>query len=146
MIQNNKDKNKQPVEQTVKTAEVGDFIVIHYVGKLESGKEFDSSYTKNQPFVFQLGVGQVIKGWDEGLVGVKRGDKKTLKIPADKGYGSQEIKNPNTGEIIIPKDSTLIFDVEVVEVIPKADAERMIAEQQAKEAASSTSATTTTGR
>jgi uncharacterized protein YpmB len=151
IIQNNKNKNMKTENtvQTPKVAEAGDVIVINYAGRLENGTEFDSSYTKGQPFIFQLGVGQVIKGWDEGLIGIKRGDKKTLKIPADKGYGSQEIKNPNTGEIIIPKDSALIFDVEVVEVIAKADAERMVAEQQAKEAAlktaTTTAATTTKG-
>lgn len=143
IMKNNEDKNndKQTV-QTVKTAEVGDFIVINYVGKLNDGTEFDSSYTRNSPFVFQLGVGQVIKGWDEGLVGVTKGDKKTLTISSDKGYGSQEIKNPKTGKVLIPKDSTLVFDVEVVEVIPKVDAERMIAEQQAKEVTLKTGTTT----
>ncbi len=105
-------------------------IVINYSGKLANGTEFDSSYTRGQPFVFQVGVGQVIKGWDEGLIGVKRGDKKTLTITPDKGYGAEDVKGAD-GKVIIPKNSTLIFDVEIVEVISRADAERMMAEQQA---------------
>ncbi len=139
----NKDKNMENTDTTMTTeskiSESGDIIVINYSGKLENGTEFDSSYKRGQPLVFQVGVGEVIPGWDEGLIGVKKGDKKTLNIPAEKGYGDQEIKNPQTGEVIIPKNSTLIFDVEVVEVIAKADAERMVAEQQAMQAAQGTS-------
>lgn len=141
-----KDNKKMKTENTIQTpkiAEVGDVIVINYSGKLENGTEFDSSYTRGQPFVFQLGVGQVIKGWDEGLIGVKKGDKKTLTITADKGYGDQEIKDPKTGKVVIPKNSTLIFDVDVVEVIPKVVAERMVAEQKAKEEADRKAGTST---
>lgn len=116
-------------------AQKGDIIVINYTGKLENGTEFDSSYKRGQPFVFQVGEGQVIQGWDEGLIGVKKGDAKTLTIPANKGYGNQDIKDA-AGKVIIPKNSTLIFDVEVVEVISKEDAERMMAEQQAAQSTS----------
>lgn len=112
-----------------RVAQSGDIIVIDYSGKLENGTEFDSSYKRGQPLVFQLGLGQVIAGWDEGLLGVKKGDKKTLTIPAEKAYGSQEIKDPKTKAVIIPANSTLIFDVEVVEVISKEDAERMMQQE-----------------
>jgi len=139
VIQNNKNKNMENTNATTtgqvmsesKAAEAGDVIVINYSGKLANGTEFDSSYKRGQPFVFQVGVGQVIAGWDEGLIGAKRGDKKTLTITPDKGYGAEDVKGSD-GKIIIPKNSTLIFDVEVVEVIAKADADRMMAEQQAK--------------
>ena len=136
VTKNNKNKNMETnattTEQVLaepKTAEVGDVIVINYLGKLANGTEFDSSYKRGQPFVFQVGVGQVIKGWDEGLIGAKRGDKKTLTITPDKGYGIEDVKGQD-GKVIIPKNSTLIFDVEVVEIISKADADRMMAEQK----------------
>ncbi len=137
VMQNNKninmEKNATTTEQVLaegKIAEAGDVIVINYLGKLANGTEFDSSYKRGQPFVFTVGVGQVIKGWDEGLIGAKSGDKKTLTITPDKGYGDEEIKGQD-GKVIIPKNSTLIFDVEVVDVISKADADRMMAEQKA---------------
>ncbi len=143
VTQNNKNKNMNTNATTTtqvagdRVAEVGDVIVINYSGKLTNGTEFDNSYKRGQPLVFQVGLGQVIKGWDEGLMGVKKGDKKTLTISADKAYGDQEIKDPQTGKVVIPKNSTLIFDVEVVEVISRVDAERMMAEQQAKDVAAS---------
>ncbi len=138
IIQNNKNKNMTDTNttqnteatSTLRVSQAGDIIVIHYSGKLENGTEFDSSYKRGQPFVFQVGIGQVIKGWDEGLIGVKKGDKKTMTIPGDKAYGSQEIKGPD-GKVLIPKNATLIFDVEVIEVISEADAMRMMQEQQA---------------
>lgn len=146
VTQNNKNEDTNMASTTTnqvsgesKAAEAGDVIVINYSGKLENGTEFDSSYKRGQPLVFQVGLGQVIAGWDEGLIGVKKGDKKTLNIPAAKGYGDQEIKDPTTGKIVIPKNSNLIFDVEVVDVISKADAERMMAEQQAAQAPKGTS-------
>ena len=138
-IKKNKNQNAMETQQattTLRAAEAGDVIVINYSGKLADGTEFDSSYTRGQPFVFQVGVGQVIPGWDEGLIGAKRGDKKTLTINSDKGYGDQEIKDAK-GKIIIPKNSTLIFDVEVVDVISSVDAEKMMAEQKAAMSAAS---------
>ncbi len=139
IIKNKKDKNmtdtNQTQTQTARVSQAGDIIVINYSGKLENGTEFDSSYKRGQPFVFQVGVGQVIKGWDEGLIGVKKGDKKTMTIPGDKAYGNQEIKGPD-GKVLIPKNATLIFDVEVVEVISEADAMRMMQEQQAAQGSS----------
>ncbi len=141
VIQNNKNKDMNATTTTqmtgeLRAAENGDVIVIDYSGKFTNGTEFDSSYKRGQPLVFQLGIGMVIKGWDEGLLGAKKGDKKTLTITPDKGYGSEDVKD-QAGKVVIPKNSTLIFDVEVIEVISKADAERMMAEQQAAQGTSS---------
>jgi FKBP-type peptidyl-prolyl cis-trans isomerase len=88
----------------------GDTLTVHYVGKLESGKQFDASRDHGQPFTFPLGAGQVIKGWDEGLVGMKAGGKRTLTIPPDLGYGAQG------SPPVIPPNSTLIFEVELLSI------------------------------
>jgi uncharacterized protein YpmB len=150
VIQNNKNKTTSmdtnatttQASGELRAAQAGDVVVINYTGKLANGTEFDSSYKRNQPFVFQVGIGQVIKGWDEQLIGAKKGDTKTLTITPDKGYGDKDIKD-QAGKVIIPKNSTLIFDVEVVDVISKADAERMMAEQQAAASSSKAGGTTT---
>ena len=90
----------------------GDTLTVHYVGKLESGKVFDASKDHNppEPFTFPLGAGQVIKGWDEGLVGMKAGGKRTLTIPPELGYGAAG------SPPVIPKNATLIFDVELLTI------------------------------
>jgi FKBP-type peptidyl-prolyl cis-trans isomerase len=88
----------------------GDVVCIDYKGTLENGTEFDQSYKRGQPFVTQIGVGQVIPGWDLGIVGLKEGGKRKLTIPSDLAYGSRA-----TGTI--PANSTLIFEVELVKVI-----------------------------
>ncbi len=85
----------------------GDNIVIHYKGTLTDGTKFDSSYDRGQPFETQIGVGQVIKGWDEGVIGMKVGGKRKLTIPPSLGYGEQAMGS-------IPPNSTLIFEVELV--------------------------------
>lgn len=87
----------------------GDTVVIHYKGTLKDGTKFDSSYDRGEPFETQIGVGQVIKGWDEGVVGMKVGGKRKLTIPPDMGYGAQAV-GP------IPANSTLIFEVELIDV------------------------------
>lgn len=87
----------------------GDTISIHYKGALENGTKFDSSYDRGEPFETQIGVGQVIKGWDLGVVGMKVGGKRKMIIPPSLGYGSQSVGG-------IPADSTLIFDVELVSI------------------------------
>jgi FKBP-type peptidyl-prolyl cis-trans isomerase len=96
-----------------RTAQAGDIVSVNYTGKLEDGTVFDSNIDPQfghvEPFVFPLGIGQVIAGWDEGIVGMKVGEKKTLVIPPEKGYGSNPV-GP------IPANSTLIFDVEVLEI------------------------------
>src|ERR1035437_7956489 len=92
-------------------AKTGDTVSMNYTGRLADGTVFDSNvdpkFNHVTPFIFTLGAGQVIKGWDEGLLGMKVGEKKTLTIPPEKGYGSQAVST-------IPANSTLIFDVELV--------------------------------
>ncbi|XP_028230983.1 peptidyl-prolyl cis-trans isomerase FKBP13, chloroplastic-like [Glycine soja] len=91
----------------------------HYVGRLENGKVFDSSYNRGKPLCFRVGVGEVIKGWDEGIIGgdgvppMLAGGKRTRKIPPELGYGSREAGGRG-GSCIIPPDSVLLFDVEFV--------------------------------
>lgn len=84
-------------------------IKVHYTGTLANGSKFDSSLDRNKPFEFILGAGQVIKGWDQGLLGMKVGGKRKLTIPADLGYGSRAVGS-------IPANSTLIFEIELLEV------------------------------
>lgn len=87
-----------------------DMLSMHYVGTLEDGTKFDSSADHGQPFSFQLGIGQVIKGWDQGLLDMCIGEKRKLTIPSHLGYGDQ-----GAGEKIPPK-ATLIFEVELLDV------------------------------
>lgn len=87
----------------------GDTVVIHYLGTLPNGTKFDSSYDRGQPFETKIGTGQVIKGWDLGVVGMKVGGKRKLTIPPSLGYGQQAVGT-------IPANSTLIFEVELLDV------------------------------
>ena len=89
-------------------AKSGDQVWVHYVGKLQDGTEFDNSYKRGEPIPLTLGQGSVIKGWEEGLLGMKVGEKRTLIIPPDLAYGADG--RPPT----IPANSTLVFDVELV--------------------------------
>lgn len=91
-------------------AEKGKKVSVHYQGALENGQVFDSSYKRKQPIDFQLGVGQVIEGWDEGIVLLKVGDKARFVIPSYLGYGSRGAGG------VIPPDATLVFDVELMDV------------------------------
>lgn len=97
------------------TAQNGDLVSVNYTGTLEKGTKFDSSLDRGVPIEFTLGVGQVIKGWDQGIVGMKIGEKKRLTIPAELAYGAQAIPDARGG-ILIPANSTLIFDVELVDI------------------------------
>jgi FKBP-type peptidyl-prolyl cis-trans isomerase len=101
------------VDQAVGTGEAavaGKNVSVHYTGWLENGKKFDSSVDRGQPFSFPLGAGRVIKGWDEGVQGMKVGGKRKLTIPSDLGYGSRGAGG------VIPPNATLIFDVELLGV------------------------------
>src|SRR5689334_15156847 len=91
-------------------AVAGKTVNVHYTGWLENGKQFDSSVDRGQPFSFPLGAGRVIKGWDEGVQGMKVGGKRKLTIPSDLGYGSRGAGG------VIPANATLIFDVELLGV------------------------------
>lgn len=95
---------------TGQDAKSGDTVTVNYVGTLTNSTKFDSSYDRNTPFTTQIGVGQVIKGWDEGIVGMKVGGKRKLIIPPELGYGEQGAGNA------IPPNSTLIFEVELLGV------------------------------
>merc|ERR1712037_424131 len=92
-----------------KVARNGDMLSMYYTGTLEDGKKFDSSYDRSEPFKFQIGVGQVIKGWEEGVLGMCVGEKRKLIVPPALGYGDQ-----GAGDII-PGGATLFFEVELID-------------------------------
>ena len=97
----------------------GKQVSVHYTGRLENGTVFDSSIPRGEPITFTLGAGQVIPGWDQGISGMRVGEKKTFTIPPELGYGNVDIhQNPYdpSSPVIIPANSTLIFDVELVKV------------------------------
>ena len=85
-------------------------IQVHYTGKLQDGTKFDSSYDRGEPFSFQIGLRQVIEGWETGLIGMKVGGKRTLIIPPELAYGER-----GAGDLI-PPNATLTFDIEIVDV------------------------------
>jgi peptidylprolyl isomerase len=96
-------------EGTGEEAKNNDKVTVHYTGTLENGTKFDSSLDRGDPFVFTLGVGDVIKGWDQGVLGMKIGEKRKLTIPSELGYGPRDVG-------LIPPNSTLIFEVELLEI------------------------------
>ena len=108
----NKENN---MSGTAQVAKAGDVVSMNYTGRLEDGTVFDSNIDPKfghvEPFVFTLGAGQVIAGWDKGIVGMKVGEKKTLVIPPENAYGER-----GAGEII-PPNATLIFNVELLAII-----------------------------
>src|SRR4051812_19731259 len=92
-------------------AQAGNTVDVHYTGWLNDGTKFDSSRDRGRPFSFKLGAGQVIKGWDEGVAGMKPGGKRKLVIPAALGYGSR-----GAGGGVIPPNAELTFEVELLSV------------------------------
>jgi peptidylprolyl isomerase len=99
-------------EGTGARPKTGDSVSVHYTGWLKSGQKFDSSVDRGQPFVFPIGRGRVIKGWDEGVSSMKVGGKRKLIIPADLGYGQSGAAD------VIPPGATLIFEVELLGITP----------------------------
>lgn len=113
-VNNNQNNSQYNMAQDVvygtgEEAKTGDRVVVHYTGRFVDGNVFDSSFSRNEPFQFVLGAGQVIQGWDVGIVGMKVGGKRVLSIPPELGYGMQDY-GP------IPGGSTLIFEVELLKV------------------------------
>jgi len=88
----------------------GAHVQVHYTGWLTSGQKFDSSLDRGRPFEFELGAGRVIKGWDQGVAGMRVGGKRKLTIPPDLGYGTRGAGN------VIPPNATLLFEVELLGV------------------------------
>ena len=94
------------------TAAGGDTVTVHYVGTLTNGTKFDSSYDRGTPYVFPVGAGQVIAGWDQGVPGMKIGGKRRLTIPPELAYGSQ-------GRGTIPPNTTLVFEIDMLSIAGK---------------------------
>lgn len=94
------------------TAATGDEVSVHYVGTLLNGTQFDSSYARNTPYSFRIGAGQVIRGWDQGVPGMRVGGKRRLTIPPSLAYGNQA-NGP------IPANSTLRFEIELLSIVGK---------------------------
>lgn len=88
----------------------GDILTVHYTGVLENGQKFDSSLDRDAPFTFKVGVGQVIEGWEQGMIGMRVGEKRRLEIPSNLGYGESGAGG------VIPPNANLIFEVELISI------------------------------
>lgn len=92
-----------------KEVEEGDLVTVHYIGTLPNGMEFDNSFLAGQPFMFTVGVGDVIEGWDTGILGMKPGGQRILIVPPELAYGDRSVGR-------VPADATLVFAIELVDV------------------------------
>jgi len=97
-------------EGTGEVSKNGDVLTVHYTGTLEDGTKFDSSVDRGDPFVFTIGQGYVIQGWEQGMLGMKVGEKRRLTIPSSLGYGANGVPGA------IPGNATLIFEVEMLKI------------------------------
>lgn len=109
MDKEEKLKIKDTVKGEGEAVKEGNTVVVHYKGYFPDGKQFDSSYDRDEPFEVQIGAGYVIRGWDEGILGMKKGGKRTLTVPYQYGYGKY-------GQGEIPGFATLMFDIELLEI------------------------------
>jgi len=103
-------KYKDLIVGTGPVAKAGQTVTVHYTGWLLDGKKFDSSRDRNRPFSFRLGAGQVIKGWDEGIAGMRVGGKRKMRVPPRLGYGAKGF-GP-----FIPPNATLLYEIELLRV------------------------------
>ena len=119
-MNDNNVQNKSAVENPLQVFDLvigasdavktGDIVKVHYIGSLQDGSEFDNSYKRGAPLEFQVGGGQLIAGFDKGVLGMKKGGKRKIIIPSQMGYG------PDGNPPVIPPNATLIFEVELVEI------------------------------